>query len=162
MGSGVTGWGGQEGRMPPPPMRLLTRKFLLTYLEKRGKENCKRKGGKLKMEGGKVTKWGEDLFFFFFFFFFLFSFFFFFASHFSKPLKYVLGLLEWTFSTGKKHFTPGKKSGKMTLPPQKNFPVTPWAWVDNVHRLWSLKGPWERRRAKHRQEFLQTLWNIYW
>ena len=23
------------------------------------KENCKREGGKLKMEGGKVTKWGE-------------------------------------------------------------------------------------------------------
>ena len=25
----------------------------------------------------------------------------------------------------KKHFTPGKKSGKMTLPPQKNMPVMP-------------------------------------
>ena len=24
-----------------------------------------------------------------------------------------------------KHFTPGKKSGKITLPPQKNMPVTP-------------------------------------
>ena len=31
----------------------------------------------------------------------------------------------WEFSTGKKHFTSGKKSGKMTLPPQKNMPVTP-------------------------------------
>ena len=38
-------------------------------------------GGKLKMEGGKVTKWGEDFF--------------------------------------------GKKSGKMILPIQKNFPVSP-------------------------------------
>ena len=54
------------------------------------------------------------------------SFFFFFASHFSKkPLKLVLGLPKWKFSTGKKHFTPGKKSGKMILPPQKNFPVMP-------------------------------------
>ena len=34
------------------------------------KENCKREGGKLEMEVGKVVKWGEDLFFFFFFFFF--------------------------------------------------------------------------------------------
>ena len=36
----------------------------------------------------------------------------------------------WVYQNGnflpvKKHFTPGKKSGKMTLPPQKNFPVTP-------------------------------------
>ena len=35
-----------------------------------------------------------------------------------------MGLPKWEFSTGKKHFTPGKKSGKMTLPPQKNMPVT--------------------------------------
>ena len=42
-----------------------------------------------------------------------------------KRWKFVLGLPEWEFSTGKKHFTPGKKSGKMTLPPQKNMPVTP-------------------------------------
>ena len=32
----------------------------------------------------------------------------FFAFHFSKPLKFVLGLPKWEFSTGKKHFTPGK------------------------------------------------------
>ena len=51
-------------------------------------------------------------------------FFFFFACHFSKRQKFVLGLPKWKFSTGKKHFTPGKKSGKMTLPPQKNVPVT--------------------------------------
>ena len=40
-------------------------------------------------------------------------------------MKFVFGVPKWTFSTGKKHFTPGKKSGKMTLPPQKIFPVTP-------------------------------------
>ena len=42
-----------------------------------------------------------------------------------KPLKFVLGLPKLKFSTGKKHFTPGQKSGKITLSPQKNFPVTP-------------------------------------
>ena len=42
----------------------------------------------------------------------------------NKPLKFVLGLPKWKFSTRKIHFTLGKKSGKMTLPPQKTFPVT--------------------------------------
>ena len=61
-----------------PQHFFLTRKVLLTYQEKKGKEksengeekkeNQKREGGKLKMEGGKVTKWREDFFFFFFFF----------------------------------------------------------------------------------------------
>ena len=63
------------------------------------KENCKREGGKLKMEGGKVTKWGEDPFFF--------------ACHFLKPLKFVLGLSKWKFSTGKNirknDFAPSEK-----------------------------------------------------
>ena len=65
--SGVTG-GGQGAECPP---RLLTGKFLLTYREKIGKkrqgkkgkgvkiekkrrENCKREGGKLEMEVGKL------------------------------------------------------------------------------------------------------------
>ena len=69
------------------PLILLTGKFLLTYREKRGKEKkvkwrrkewkSKKEGGKLKMEGGKCTKWGEDLFspfFFYYFFFLLFTF----------------------------------------------------------------------------------------
>ena len=34
----------------------------------------------------------------------------FFAFHFLKPLKFALGLQKREFSTGKKHFTPGKKS----------------------------------------------------
>ena len=57
------------------------------------KENCKREGGKLKMEGGKSSKMRRGPFFF--------------------------------LSNGKKHFTPGKKSGKMTLPPQKNVNIMP-------------------------------------
>ena len=33
------------------------------------------------------------------------------------------GNLFWVYQNG--NFLPGKKSGKMTLPPQKNMPVTP-------------------------------------
>ena len=51
--------------------------------------------------------------------------FFFLACHFSKRRKFILGQPKWKSSTGKKHFTPGNRPGKMTLPPQKNFPVTP-------------------------------------
>ena len=43
---------------------------------------------------------------------------------------------KWEFSTGKEHFTPGKKkSGKMTLPPQKNMPVTPLVHTSPVEDL---------------------------
>ena len=45
------------------------------------KENCKREGGKLKMEGGKITKW-EDFFFFL-------------LVTFQKPLKFV-----WVYKNG--------------------------------------------------------------
>ena len=41
------------------------------------------------------------------------------------PLKFVLGLPKWEISTGKKLFTPGKKSEKITLPPLKNIPLMP-------------------------------------
>ena len=119
--SGVTG-GGVGGRGKSAPQRLLTRKFLLAYREKRGKEkrgenrekkkeNCKTKGGKLKMEGEKVTNWGEDFFFFFFFFFCIFFFIFCFSLF--KITKFVLGLPKWKFSTGKKimknDFAPSEK-----------------------------------------------------
>ena len=72
---------------------------------------------------------------------------FFLACHFSKRRKFILGLTKWK-STGKKHFTQGNKSGKITLPPQKNFPVTPlflgevpwdpppsWASYGNIHQI---------------------------
>ena len=82
---------------------------------KKGKGVKIEKRRKIEMEGGKVTKWGEDFRLF-------------------KPLKFVLGLRKWKFSTGKKHFKPGKKSGKIILPH-----VTPlrkwvrcrnyWFWV---------------------------------
>ena len=68
---------------------------------------------------------GPFLFFFSFSFFFFFLFIFcFFAFHFSKPLKFVLGLPKWKFSTGKKHFTLGKNQENNFAPP-KMFPLTP-------------------------------------
>ena len=108
--SGVTGGGGAG--VQSAPQRLLNGKFLLTYREKwQGK---KWKGGKKrrKIENGRREKFHNDDRTFFFFFFF------FFAFHFSKRLKFVLGVPKWKFSTR-------KKSGKMTLAPHKNFPVTP-------------------------------------
>ena len=68
------------------------------------------------MEVGKVINIGLDLFFFFFL---LFTF------ENDRNLCFGSDLPKWEFSTGKKHFRTGKKSGKMTLPPQKNMPVTP-------------------------------------
>ena len=107
-------WGG--GRGAECPQRLLTGKCLLTYREKIGKEkngeekkdNCKREGGKLKMEGRKVIKWGEDLFLFFFKFIYLFLNFFF-TFHFSKPVKFVLGLPKWKIFYREKAFCPLRK-----------------------------------------------------
>ena len=69
------------------------------------------------MELGKVIKRGEDLFSFFFFFFFFFC-----ASHSWKRRKFVL-------VHQNRNFLPKKKIKKMTLPPQKNLPVTPCSHV---------------------------------
>ena len=57
------------------------------------KENCKREGGKLKMEGGKSSKNEERTFFFFF------------AFHFPQRQKFLLGVPKWKFATAKKDFT---------------------------------------------------------
>ena len=47
------------------------------------------------------------------------------AFHFSKPLQFVLGVPNGNFLPEKKKtLTLGKKSGKTTLPPLKNIPVT--------------------------------------
>ena len=57
-----------------------------------------------------------------------------FPFHFSKPLKYVLGLRKWEFSTGKRHFTPGKKSGKIPLSPLKKYSsYTPGRDINNIY-----------------------------
>ena len=93
-------YGSKQWELVPPP--ATSDQKISAYLSgkkrqgKKGKrgENCKREGGKLKKEGWKVTKLRRGLYFFFFFFFF-------FAFHSSKPLKFVLGLPKWKFSTGK-------------------------------------------------------------
>ena len=80
--------------------------------------------GKKRQWKKEETNWAEDPYFFYFFIFFIF--FICFSLKFSKPLKCV-GLPNWKSSTGKKHFTPGKKSGKIYLPPQKIFLLRrPW------------------------------------
>ena len=92
--------------------------------EKRGNggqnnKNCEREGGKLKMEGEEVWNCAEDLFFFFFFFFFFFCFSLF------KTTEICLERNTMEISTRKRIFHAGKKSGKVTLPPLKNIPLTP-------------------------------------
>ena len=106
--SGVTAGG---GRGQSALLTLLTGKFLLTNREKGGKEKREngeekkenrqreeREGEKLKMKGGKVTKCGTPPFFFLF----CFVLFCFVVFHFSKPLKFVLGLPKWESSIRKK------------------------------------------------------------
>ena len=95
------------------PQRLLTRKFLLTYRENRGKK--KGKGVKIekrrKIVNGKVEnlKWNveklqnEERTCFFISLF---------ASHFSKPLKFVLGLPKWETFYQQKAFHDRKKIRK--------------------------------------------------
>ena len=71
-------------------------------IEKKKRKIVKREGWKLERESYKR---GEDFFFL--------------AFHFWKRRKFVLCLPKWEFSTGKKHFTPGKKSGKWLCPLRK-------------------------------------------
>ena len=58
------------------------------------------------------------------------TFFFFFCISLFKTTEICFG------STGKKHFTPGKNSGKITLPPLKN--KRPWFWGTEYVQL----NPW--------------------
>ena len=67
------------------------------------KENEKGKVENLKWKEEKLQNEERACFFFFFF------------QLSSKPLKYFFGVPKLEFSTGKKHFTPGKESEKMTL-----------------------------------------------
>ena len=78
------------------------------------------------------------LFFFFVCVCFVFCFFVFFAFHFSKLLKFVVGLPKQEFSAWKKHFTPGKKSRKMTLPPLKTIPLMPLLSLYDFLRGWPI------------------------
>ena len=84
-------WGGGEGADCPPgtshreisaDLPGKKRQGKKGKLRKKKKENKKREGGKSKNERRKSSKLRRGLFFFFFFF----------AFHFSKPLKFVLGV----------------------------------------------------------------------
>ena len=77
------------------------------------KENRERKGGKMKMEWGKVKKWGED---------------FFFALHFSKDQNLFWVNQNGNFLPGKSISRREKKSGKINLPSQKNILVATPDW----------------------------------
>ena len=106
---------------------LLTRKFLLTYQEKRGKEkrenweekkeNWQREGGKLKMEVVKVIKWGEALFFFFFSSFF----FFFFCFSLFKTTEICFGSTKMEIFYREKAFHVGKKIRKNDFASSEKF-----------------------------------------
>ena len=67
---------------------------------------------------------------------------------------------EWSvpkgkFSTKKKHFTLGKKSGKMTLPPQKNFGITPLP--AGQPETWTFPGS-DRNQSGIREHFNEYFW----
>ena len=80
------------------------------------KKKKKKKKGKWKIENGrgKSYKMRRGPFFFFSF-----------PFHFSKPLKFVLGLPKWEFSTGKNQFTLGKNQEKWLCPLWKIFLLPP-------------------------------------
>ena len=119
-GGGAAGTG-RQGRVPPDT----SNREISADLP--GKKEARKRGKGMKIVKEDVGNWKrkvekiqneERSFFFFFFFFFCLSLF--------KNTKIIcFGSTKWKFSTRKKHFTPGKKSGKVTLPPQKNFAVTP-------------------------------------
>ena len=90
------------------PLTFFTRKFLLTYPEKKGKEERENEG-KFEREEVENLNWkgkryeNEHRTFFFFFFFSLFP------CHFLKPLKFVWGLPKWTIFTVKNHISHWEK-----------------------------------------------------
>ena len=63
------------------------------------------------MEEGEVTKQGEDFFFILFYFIF----------HFSKQLKFVLGLPKWEFSTGEKSILRREKNKEKLVCPSEKY-----------------------------------------
>ena len=107
---------GAEGQTAPPPPTLLkgTGKFLLTYREKRGKE--KTENGEERKENRKTGRWitenGRR-----------------FAFHFSKPLKFVLCLPKWEFSTGKSISHRENSQEKWLCPLWKIFLLRLWRHV---------------------------------
>ena len=57
------------------------------------------------------------------------TFFFFFCFSLLKTTEICFGSTQTGIFYREKHFTPGKKSGKMTLPPLKNIPLMSLPWI---------------------------------
>ena len=75
-----------------------------------------------------------------------------FACHFTKALKFVLGLPKWEFSTGKKHFMRQEKNQEKWLcpPPPTNIPLMPlWSWFSS--RMYSISFVLQTRLGAHWQ-----------
>ena len=119
--SGVTG-GGQGGQTEFPPRdfwlgKRQGKKVKGVKIEKKRRKIIKEKLANWKRKVKKLQNAERTLFFFFFF-----------CLSLLKTTEICFGFWVYqngNFLQGKKHFTLGKKSGKMTLPPQKNMPVTP-------------------------------------
>ena len=94
-------------------------------MEKKRRKIVKGKVKNWKCKKGKVPKWGEDFCFFFLFFVFLFVWFFvlFLLVTFQNDEHLFWVSQNGNFLPGKSILHLEKKSGKMTLPPQKNFPI---------------------------------------
>ena len=121
--SGVTGRGGGGAGGAEGPPETSDREIFadVSGKQRQGKKREKgwklrRKGGKLEIEAGKRYKEVRTFFFFFSF-----------AFHFWKWQKFVLGLPKSEFSTGKKHFTPGKKIRKNNFAPSEKCLLCPCA-----------------------------------
>ena len=123
--SGVTG--GEKGAECPPEISDWEISADLSGKKQQGKkckrgengDDCKREGGKLKMEGGKSSTMRRGLFFFFFFFFLLFTF--------QNDEN-----LFWVYQNG--NFLPGKRNSRREkirkndfAPSEKNSCYAP-AW----------------------------------
>ena len=107
-------------RLLTGPPRLLTGKFLLTYREKRDEEKME-EGWKLRRKEWKLEKgrWKIEI----------------------ESWGFVLGLPKWKFSTRKKLFMQEKRSGQMTLPPQKIFSVMPLIGLFPIKLSSDARGP---------------------
>ena len=79
------------------------------------------------MEVGKFYLFIYFLFFYLFLFIYLFIYFLLFT--FENDGNLSLGLPKWEFSTGKKHFTPGKESGKNDFAPSEKYTCYAHAYI---------------------------------
>ena len=121
LGSGVTGGegGGGKGQSAPPPPETFDREISADLPGKKRQGKEKGKGVKIEKKRRKIVKekveklQNEERTF-------LLSLF--------KTTKICFGSTKMEIFYREKAFHAGEKSGKITLPPRKNFPVTPLQW----------------------------------